>query len=248
MLVKLINEENKTEWDRFVQQNHGSFLQYWDWGVFRGGQQGGWRFAVEDAGQWLMAALVCKMPLQLKQSVLYCPKGPIISNQSPISNELVKKAFNLLMIEIDKIAKEQKAAAFQIDPNTNDERWCQILSDAGFDKSMDDYQPRHTLILDLRLSQDEILSQMHQKTRYNINLAKKKQVEVVVDNNSFKEFFELLKKTEKRQKITMFKEQYFKNILKLPFVKLYLAKIGAKIVAANIMIFWGDTATYLFGA
>jgi len=104
------------------------------------------------------------------------------------------------------------------------------------------------LLLHLGAGEEEILSQMHQKTRYNINLAQKKGVEIAIDNCAVKDFLQLLKKTEKRQQISMFSEKYFTNILQIPFVKLYTAKYQGHIIAANIMVFFGGVATYLFGA
>src|SRR3989339_896966 len=75
-----------------------------------------------------------------------------------------------------------------------------------------------------------------------------KDVSIEIDNSKFKQFNELLKLTTDRQHITLFGEKYFKQLLSLPFVKLYLAKYDGQYIAANIMIFWNHTATYLYGA
>jgi lipid II:glycine glycyltransferase (peptidoglycan interpeptide bridge formation enzyme) len=103
-------------------------------------------------------------------------------------------------------------------------------------------------MLDLRGDEGALLKNMQEKTRYNIGVAKKRGVEVVCDNSMYKEFGELLKKTEARHGVHFYGEKYFKELLKVPFAKLYLARHDGKIVAANVVIFWDNTATYLFGA
>ena len=186
--------------------------------------------------------------------MLYAPKGPVFKNskleitntkQNQIST---RDIFELLMKEIDKIARQENVLGIQLDPETADETWNQLFYDHNFVKTELDAQPRHTLILDLTKSEDELLANMHSKTRYNINLALKKDVEITVDNTKFKEFWELLKKTEQRQNISLQQETYFKELLELPFVNLYLAQKDGQIAAANVIINWNNTATYLFGA
>lgn len=60
---------------------------------------------------------------------------------------------------------------------------------------------KFTYILDLTKSEDELLKQMHSKTRYNIKVAQKHEVEVKEDNsdNAFKKYIKLTEETTKRQ-------------------------------------------------
>ena len=176
---------------------------------------------------------------------MYAPRGPVVNDNCKMADD---KLMALIMEKIDLVAKQEQVMNFQLDPYSNDADWERIFDEQGFEKSERDIQPRHTLLLDVRAGEEELLAQMNQKTRYNIGLARKKGVEIEVDNGAYKGFYELLKKTEVRQKIKFFQADYFKEILKVPFVKLCLAKYQGKVIAANIMIFWNDTATYLFGA
>jgi len=244
MHIREAKDEDKQKWNQFVAENEtGSFMQSWEWGDFRHSlNEKIWRFVVEDGEQWLGVIFFYKIPVKLGQSVFDCPKGPAVDESRFV------EVLELITMTIDKIAKQESVMSLQIDPNSNSHKWQKLLDEFGFDKAESDAQPRHTLILDIRKDEAELLSQMHEKTRYNIRLAEKKGVSVVVDDGRFKEFYELLKKTMDRQKINMFSENYFKKILAVPFVKLYLAEYQGQVIAANIMIFWNNVATYLFGA
>lgn len=240
-------ENEKEKWNEFVRRNGGgSFLQSWEWGDFMSQQKEKiWRFVVEENNEWRAVFFLFKAKLKLGARIFFAPRGPVIKSALDVQKFAILK---ILSERIDQLAEAEKAIYSQIDLPFGDSEWCRILDDLGFVKSARDIQPRHTLILDIRKSEEELLSQMHQKTRYNISVARKRGVEIIVDNFLFKEFLELLKDTEARQKIKLFGQDYFKNILRLPFVKLYLAKFEEHCVSANIMVFWNDTATYLFGA
>jgi len=247
-LIK-VEEQQKDQYNQFVADNEtGSFLQSWEWGEFRSTLNNKvFRLAVTaDNGEWLAASFLYKQSMKLGQSVLICPKGPLL--KTDLNKDEKMKILECLFDEINSILKREKILGVQVEPNTNDKEWLEYFEEFKFEKTENDLQPRHTLILDIRQDKEDILKQMHQKTRYNIRLAKKKEVTVEVDNSKFKEFWDLLKKTEERQKISMFSEHYFKNILKLPFVKLYIARYEGKVIAANIMVFWNHMATYLFGS
>ncbi len=245
MILREATINDKENWDRFVETTEGgSFVQSWAWSEFMSTQKEKvWRYLIESDDKIVAVMFLFLSRLKLKQTLLYSPKGPIISTEIERA-----KAWDLFMTTVDQIADEEKALTFQLDPETSDVTWCQLFDQAGLVKSKIDIQPRHTLILDIRKSEEDLLKQMHQKTRYNINLAHKKMIKVRVDNKDDKNLIELLKKTEERQRIQLFGADYFKKLLQCPLVKLYLADYAGKTIAANVMIFWNHTATYLFGA
>jgi lipid II:glycine glycyltransferase (peptidoglycan interpeptide bridge formation enzyme) len=247
MIIREATINDTDRWNEFVKaQASGSFTQSFDWAnFFATHKERVWRFIVEDDTRILGVIFFFRSYLKFNQTILYAPKGPIIADNIADFRSAV---FKLLVEKIDQVAKEEGALYFQCDPQTRDNSWLELLANNGFTKSARDIQPRHTLILDIRPSIEELQKNMHPKTRYNIRLAEKKGVEIIIDNSKHKEFLELLKKTEQRQKISLYGSDYFKNILQLPFVKLYLAKYNGKYIAANIIIFWNHEATYLFGA
>lgn len=245
MIIRQATTQDQSNWNKFIKENEtGTFLQSWEWADFMATQKEKiYRLVVENDNHWQAVVFLFVSKIKGNFKILYAPKGPVLSDNAPI-----KKTFELIMSEINKLAKQEKAIYFQCDPQTNNFQMLETYNYLGFEKSARDIQPRHTLILNLHKSTEELLNQMHPKTRYNIRLAEKKGVVIEIDNTKFKEFNELLKKTTDRQQITLFGEKYFKELLNLPFVNLYLAKYNGQYIAANIMIFWNHTATYLFGA
>ena len=61
---------------------------------------------------------------------------------------------------------------------------------------------KYTFILDLTKSEEELLKNMHPKTRYNIRVAEKKGVKVIEDNSdkAFEEYLKLTKETTQQTK------------------------------------------------
>ncbi len=112
-----------------------------------------------------------------------------------------------------------------------------------------DWQPAQTLILDLSLSADELLSGMHQKTRYNIRLAEKRGVEIVSGAEYLPDFIKLMQDTTTRDGFQAHSENYYRQLLsQKDFIRLLAARYQGKIIAAGLFCFYGNTVTYLHGA
>ncbi len=117
-------------------------------------------------------------------------------------------------------------------------------------------QPQKTLVLDIAKPEEILLNQMHQKTRYNIRLAQRKGVTVQPTTNNQQStieiFLNLLEKTAGRDKFRLHPKKYYQKMLevlgKKGMMKLFLAKYQNQIIAANLVCFFGQVATYLHGA
>lgn len=72
----------------------------------------------------------------------------------------------------------------------------------------------HSFIMDLTQSEEQILANMKSKTRYNVRLAQKNQVQVVHDNSdqAFEEYINLMKQTTKRQAFYAHGESYHRSM------------------------------------
>ncbi|MCK4891556.1 MAG: peptidoglycan bridge formation glycyltransferase FemA/FemB family protein, partial [Candidatus Pacebacteria bacterium] len=192
----------------------------------------------------LAVALIIKHDLPFGKSYLYCPRGPVTrisSIQYPVSS-----IYDLLFGEIQKIAKKEKSLFLKIDPPIS--RWFHsgngpvepkykscakgptvltgLWSQHNYNlkKSLNEIQPKDTLILNLTKSEDNLLKEMKQKTRYNIRLAEKRRVkiknyELRIDNKKifkkkFDFFWNLIEETSKRNKIISHSKDYYWKILK----------------------------------
>ncbi|MGP1414419.1 MAG: lipid II:glycine glycyltransferase FemX [Treponema sp.] len=127
-------------------------------------------------------------------------------------------------------------------------------------KSKTDIQPPDTVILDLTLSEDELLSQFKSKWRYNIRLSQKKGciVKMFDMNEALDEgidlFYKLYKTTSERDGIAIHSKNYYKSLFTLSrkhpnvSVRLYVAFYNEEPLSAIITMFYKDEATYLYGA
>ncbi len=108
-------------------------------------------------------------------------------------------------------------------------------------------QPAQTMILDLALSQDEMLKNMHSKTRYNIRLAQKKEV-TILHKKDIEAFWSLTKITASRDGFTSHQKKYYEQMLALPFVEQFTAYLDQEVIASNLCVNFNGTFIYLHGA
>lgn len=113
--------------------------------------------------------------------------------------------------------------------------------------------PQHTIYIDLTKPEEDLLSAMHEKTRYNIRLAQKKGV--VVKNETTPEalekFIKILEQTEKRQGFYSHYPDYYRKLWKILFPKkmIYLlsAYVEDNFVAGIILFHYQDVLYYPYG-
>lgn len=240
--MKLIRIEDKLKLDNFVGgQKHSQFLQSWEWGEFQTKVSGlVWRIGVEnDAGDLMATAKIIKKILPMGKSYFYCARGPEFKGGN-WDNEAGK----LLFDEIKRLALEEEVMFLRFDPTFS-------VTDLDFEAvKTQDVQPSKTLVLDLNKTEDDLLKGMHQKTRYNIKLAEKKGVKIIEgDASRFEEFWGLMAQTSDRDEFNTHGRSYYQAMLDLPkdFLKLVFAEYKGKVIVGNIVVFFGDTASYIHG-
>jgi peptidoglycan pentaglycine glycine transferase (the first glycine) len=181
---------------------------------------------------------IIKHNLPLKKSYLY-------SARLRPSDFDGQARWGKFLTRVKEIAKQENAIFFKIEPENEVN-----LKSFGFKKSHN-IQPKKTLILDISESEQELLSQMHYKTRYNIQLAIKKGVKTYCSSpktQNFNDFWRLMEETTKRDKFRPHPKEYYRKMLEIPGVELFIASYRDKIIAANIVVFFEKTAIYLHGA
>ena len=241
--MEIINLTNKQQLNNFVGgQPHAQFLQSWQWGEFQEKVSGQvWRLGVLDNNELVASAKVITKNLPMGKKYFYCGRGPVVAVGAD-----ERQAVEPLFKEIEKLAGQAGIMFLRFDPLKQSTITNYQLSIV---KTLD-VQPSKTLILDLAQTEAELLKQMRQKTRYNINLAEKKGVSVVAaDKTRFEEFWSLLDQTAGRDKFRLHGRNYYRAMLEINDnpVKLFFAQYQNRPIATALVCFFGDTATYLHG-
>ncbi len=237
--------EQQAAWDKLVASvDGGHVLQSWAWGELKA--RFGWRvqrLAVGHAG-----AQVLFRPLPGGLGTLaYVPKGPL----GDLSDT---PSVQILLGAIRTLAQRQRAVCLKIEPNLEDDpavaAW---LRDLGFRASVQDIQPRRTLLVDLTGEAEELLARMKQKPRYNVRLAARKGVTVRPgDEADLPAFYQLMELTAQRDGFGIHTQAYYETAHRL-FVPagrgcLLLAEYDGQLLAGLVAFALGDTACYMYGA
>ena len=114
-------------------------------------------------------------------------------------------------------------------------------------------EPRDTLCIDLRPSEDEILAQMKPKGRYNVRVARKHGVTIVRDNSyqGLIDFMRIQRCTIVRKGMKPTTPAYFRAMLTelVPRgqASLFFAEHGGRRLATALVVTCGRRASYLYG-
>ncbi|MEK7105478.1 MAG: peptidoglycan bridge formation glycyltransferase FemA/FemB family protein [Patescibacteria group bacterium] len=218
----------RQEWNQFVIKNgpkSGSFLQSWGWGEF---QKSLGRAVNRKEGDGWVAAMR-QSPIGLGLNYWYGARAPI----GGIDLETLKKDF-------------PRATFLRFDfPDSVPENLVPAPHDV---------QPRTTIIVDLKKFEEELLKEMHPKTRYNIRVAERSGVTVKLGGEElFEDFWKLLQHTTERNEFRPHPKEYYRKMIadhQDPELKIFLAAamVDGVPVAMAIMCDFGGTRTYLHGA
>lgn len=231
---------------RFIS---GGFLQSSIWEKFLTKQEiNFWRATVLDNNQIIATCLFYEKKLPLDRSYLYAPKGPVIDEA--ISEDKQVEALELILSQARTITiktKRQEEIFFKIEVAKEHLILKTLKKSAAV-------QPQDTWVLDLEPDLKTLLGNMHAKTRYNIALANRKGVRVRFssDVEDLKYFLKLNKKTSQRNNIVTHSAEYYQKLFGVLVDEgageLALAEADGQVVAANILINFGKTSTYVHGA
>jgi len=151
-------------------------------------------------------------------------------------------------------AEELNVGWIRIEPET--EKALADIRDSmkgkGVVKAPHDMQPRETFRVGLKRSEEELLAAMKSKTRYNIRIAEKRGVRVVATTEpKYRDaFIRLVTGTADRKGIVPHPKGYYEAMCETLLGEngeIFAAEKNGEIIAANLVVFYGDTATYLHG-
>ncbi len=212
-----------------------------------------------------LVSLIIKYNLPFGKSYLYSPCGPVF-NLKDYYKKINKEFFEPFLKEVEKISKSENSVFLRIDPQidfksninpieTRNYLYDFFINKFNFKISEEQKQPETTLILDLEKIEEDVLSQMTQKGRYNIKVAQKHNIKITrtngvsFDEKCLNEFYKLTEQTTKRDGFFGNNKNYYQYLLKnIDCAYLYSAWNGDKIIASAITTFYGGKAIYYYGA
>ena len=250
MIIRDITKIDKTAFNRVATHP----LQSYEWGEFR--KQTG----VEVVRKGVFEGKKLKTSIQVTihpvpktdYRIGYFPKGTAPDEDQIKALREIGKENNCLMIKMEpnvsrKVGENKEGSDIfeSID---------KFLMDSGCRKGRPLFT-KHSFQLDLTKSEDELMTLMESKTRYNVRLASKKEVEVVLDNsdNSFKWFLKLLfEKTVKRQGFYAHTPEYFEKLWQTlnpsGIAQLLRAQYKKQTLAVFMMFVFDKSIYYPYGA
>lgn len=234
-----------------------SFLQSGFWGSFKA--RFGWNargFSVDWAEGGRLPLLVIRRRLPFGSSFAYVPWGPELPAGFPASDAERSRALE----ELARALRPQlppDTAFIRFDPPWAAEGEASPVVAGGFRRAGADVQPPDTVILDLSSTEEELLSAMKPKWRYNVRLAERRGVKVERrDEAGLDAFYGLYRETARRDRIAIHGLDYYRALFAHAAeykasgqdLRLYVAAFEEEPIAAIVTLFRGGEAVYLYGA
>jgi peptidoglycan pentaglycine glycine transferase (the first glycine) len=241
-------EIDSHEWNDLIKNcPNAHLLQTPAWGEFK--KSYGWEVAWVSSEAQSKSSAQAGAQLLFKRllpglSFAYLPKGPLFPPGASAPSWLD------LIPEIDTACRKRRAVFLKIEPDLWESESPPTPPD-GFENATHAIQPPRTLIVDLRGSEDQILGQMKQKTRYNIKLSQKKGV-VVHPSADIETFHRLLEVTGGRDEFGVHSLDYYHRVYELFHSRgeceLLMASFQGEPLAGLMVFAHGNRAWYLYGA
>ena len=258
-----------SNWNKIIAELPAPhLLQTWEWGQLkvRYGWQP-WPMIWRDVNRQVeAAALVLQRSIPVRgfasrMQLLYAPKGPLLDWSDTV---LVRRVLD----DLGRLARAQKGIFIKIDPDvvlgtgfpgSPDEKNYRTgydlrkeLLGRGWRFSDEQVQFRNTVMLDLTPNEDTLLAQMKQKTRYNINLAKRRGVQIRQGSQlDIELLYRMYAETSIRDGFVIRSRDYYEDLwrtfLKAGQAQALIAEVEGEPIAAIWLFLFERRAWYLFG-
>jgi len=246
MLFRSLALEDKEQYNQIVDHP----LQSWEWGEF----QKKIGASVERAGffddsklKQAFQVAFNKIPFFTNTTVGYFPKGRMPDARTIEGLKKLAKKHNAIFIKLEPefLQSAETKEAYK------KEHDFLLKNDCVFGRHI---FYKHTFIIDLTKSEDELFKNLESKTRYNIRLAFKKGVRIIEDSTKqgLNEYNQILNETKKRQSFELHSSTYFKKMLETlqdaGIMKIFKAVYNNQTLVSWIVFTFKDTLYYPYGA
>jgi len=220
------------------------------------------------------AALILQRNIRIggfaqRMGVMYVPKGPLLDwNDAPLRKQV--------RTDLNHFAQKHSAIFIKIDPDLElgggipgnagayeSALGTNVLNELkadGWQFSEEQVQFRNTVLINLERSEEELLANMKQKTRYNINLAMRKGVTVRAGTMAdFDMLFRMYAETSIRDGFVIRNDAYYREVWSTfmvskpttdadqPVAEALVAEVDGAPVAGVIIFRFARKAWYLYG-
>ena len=236
MDLRAITEKQRSQYNKLVTH----VIQSWEWGEARKSlgipllRYGLYR---NNKLSTAFQLTLHKIPFT-KKFVGYLPKGPYPDKD--------------LAEALKKIGRENNCAFIKIEPDIQISNFKFQISNS-FHLSLKPLFTKYNFIIDLTKSEEELLKNMHPKTRYNIKVAQKHEVKVEerLDDESFKIYLKLYFETTKRQGYHGHNEEYHRKVWetlkKANLARILIASLNKEPLTTWMLLNFKDTLYYPYG-
>jgi lipid II:glycine glycyltransferase (peptidoglycan interpeptide bridge formation enzyme) len=180
-------------------------------------------------------------------SVAYVPRGPFPAAAGATDERLIDHAVDL--------ARSRRAAFLRVEPDvlqTDEEasELDQLLKSKGFKTAERTLGQRSSIRLELAPSEQELFANFSKGHRADVRRAERVGVKVRVgrQESDVDLLHRMLVATTERKAFEYHTAAYYRTMWRFfgDAARLYLAEYNDQIVAASLVLAWGDTGLYLF--
>ena len=210
--------------------------------------------AEDSSGKIIGSLMVLIRKIPIFGNIMYSSRGPVCDIHNM---EILRQ----LTEGVKELAKKYNAIVFRMEPDieSSDENFKNVMLDIGYQLKDDaknfreEIQPRYVFRLDTKdKTEEELFSNLHSKTRYNVRLALKKGVQVKEGTrDDLKDFHKIMITTGIRDGFITRPLEYFERMydsLGPKHMRILMAYYEDKPISGVIVIIYGNKTWYLYGA
>lgn len=232
-------------WDAFLAEVAGGHhVQSAAWAEIKAPL--GWqvfRLKVLDEGKLIAGVQVLVVRKKLFGKLAFASKGPVFF-------EANQELAQYLLEGLQGLIKQEGIRYFVTQPPIMSPGLKNVLMQTGFTASDIKLAPKSTVIVDLQVSEDDLLMQMRKKTRQYIKRGLREGLRVREGSRKdMKAFYDLLRFSAKRLGFSPFAQTYYQDMwqtfksgsVKTQDSTLFIAELNQEVITGLLVIGFNDT-------